>query len=182
MKRLFKKYVEKKGLITTLIAGFVLAIAGWPLGFYSPLTVFRLITRLVSTVVEFSISLLKITFPIWAAILFVLIFYLGKRIAEYVKQKKADEDGFLHYREDVFNDVKYRWRYEPVKGKYSIVGIRAYCSGCDCHLPIIECPNPDCKKVYLQKTIGPEAMKNVVALVRYKLRTDLNLDEYERIK
>ena len=165
-----------------LILGVILLVLGWPLGFYNPFELIAKIGRLLLDLFQLLISFLNMQIPMWSTLASLIIFALSNKLWVHHKQKKRVDNNFLEYREDVFNDVKYRWRYSRVKKQYTIVDVRAYCSNCGCHLPVIECPNPDCKKVYLEKPMGDHVAPKLTALIRHKLSTIYKIDEYERIK
>lgn len=178
----FNKLLQKKEMITGLVSGVILLAFGWPLGFYNPIDLIPKIARKILDVIMSTLSTLNTTFPLWYTLITLFLIIFSKKFCAHLRDKQNTNNSFLQYREDVFNDVKYKWRYRCAKKQYSIVDIQAYCSNCGCPLPVIECPNPECKKFYLERPMGDHVMSSLVALIKHRLATIYKIDEYEKIK
>ena len=178
----FNKLLQKKETITGLVSGVILLAVGWPLGFYNPIDLIPKIARKTLDVIIFTLSILNTTFPLWCTLIAISLVIFLKKLCMNLRDKQNTNNSFLRYREGIFNDVKYKWRYQRAKKQYSIVDIQAYCSSCGCQLPVIECPNPECKKVYLERPMGNHVVSSLVALIKHRLATIYKIDEYEKIK
>jgi hypothetical protein len=125
-----------------------------------------------------NILTLKVTFSIWLILLIMVgigLFFFLKKYVTFSTQEEIHEDStkdlitpdFLNYTSDIFDDVKYRWRFSrDYSGKYSIVDFEILCKKDNCILLYNHCPI--CKNYY---TIKSQAELQV--LVRHKIENNL---------
>ncbi len=122
--------------------------------------------------------------PRW--LVFVSVFFLAKafvkRVKQFLRTELAEAPNYYSYKEDIFFDAVWRWRYE--RGK--ICSLLSYCPKCDMNLmhggdPILRTTKLSCDNCHFHTGEYPGNYAHMINRVENHIARKIRNDEWQVI-